>query len=159
VRTPLAFDSADGRFAFRAVAVMVDGDRVLLHRAETDSFWALPGGRVELGESVPEALRREMREELGRDVEVGRLLWIVESFFVDPRGLLVHEHALFFLIAAPGLPDAESFEGDEDGLRLVFRWFPIADLATVRLFPTFLIDGLAALPAAPTYLVHQDPTA
>ncbi|WP_395848191.1 hypothetical protein [Cystobacter fuscus] len=45
----LSFDTPTHRFHLRAAAVIRQGPRVLLHRLETDTFWALPGGRVEPG--------------------------------------------------------------------------------------------------------------
>ncbi len=63
----------------RVVAAVVRrGDAILISRrldgAERGGQWELPGGKVEAGESEPDALRREIREELGCGVEVGPLL-------------------------------------------------------------------------------------
>lgn len=63
----------------RVVAAVVWRDgRVLVARrregGERGGQWEFPGGKVEPGESEPAALRREIREELGCEVEVGRLL-------------------------------------------------------------------------------------
>ena len=46
--------------------MIIDYGRILLHRADYEDFWSLPGGRVEMLEDSREALRREMLEELGR---------------------------------------------------------------------------------------------
>lgn len=68
-------------FMCRVAGVAVHDDRVLLHRSGHDDFWALLGGRLEVGETSVAGLRREMREELDVDVTVGRLLWVIENFF------------------------------------------------------------------------------
>ena len=63
----------------RVVAAVVrQGDQILVTRrraeAERGGQWEFPGGKVEAGESEPAALRREIREELGSQVEVGGLI-------------------------------------------------------------------------------------
>ena len=59
-------------------AVLVDGERVLAARRRPGlregGRWEFPGGKIELGESPQQALQRELREELGVEVEVGWLI-------------------------------------------------------------------------------------
>ncbi len=65
------------RQAARAILLTPD-DEVLLMRVEVQngSFWLCPGGGLQAGESAPEALRRELAEELGLDdAAIGPLLW------------------------------------------------------------------------------------
>jgi ADP-ribose pyrophosphatase YjhB (NUDIX family) len=59
--------------------VVRDGKALIVKRAHDPrkGEWSLPGGRVELGESLEDATRREIKEETGLDVEVGPL---VEAF-------------------------------------------------------------------------------
>lgn len=158
-RHMITFQRGNARFDQRAAAVAMHDGHVLLHRSENDDFWSLPGGRCEMTEPAREAIRREMREELGTDVRVERLLWVVENFFQWP-GVHCHELGLYFLVDLG--PDfahydvSETFEGHEEGLRLYFRWFPVGGLGALRLYPTFLRQGLAALPASTEYVVHRD---
>ena len=60
--------------------VVVDADKVLIVKRAHEprkGEWSLPGGTVELGETLVEAVRRELKEETGLDVEVGE---VVEVF-------------------------------------------------------------------------------
>jgi ADP-ribose pyrophosphatase YjhB (NUDIX family) len=58
-------------------AIVRDGDgRILLQRRSDNGRWGLPGGSVEIGESVGEAIVREVREETGLDVKIERLIGV-----------------------------------------------------------------------------------
>lgn len=60
-------------------AVIRKEDKVLLGLRPAGSslpdLWEFPGGKIELGEAPPEALKRELQEELDIDAEVGRLIY------------------------------------------------------------------------------------
>lgn len=151
------------RFVYRVAGVALHQDRVLLHRADRDDFWALPGGRGEMMEPSSATLRREMGEEAGLDVTVDRLLWVVENFF-NYSDKAWHELGLYFLMSFP--PDSpvwargETFEGQEmfpDGrqLKLFFQWFPVASLDALTIYPSFLSAGLRALPPTPRHIIHD----
>ena len=61
--------------------VVRDGRLLLVERANEPAagLWAVPGGRVEAGESLLEAVRREVAEETGFEVAVGDVAWVGES--------------------------------------------------------------------------------
>ena len=67
-------------------AILIEDGAVLLTRrggSERPGLWELPGGFVEYDESIHDALIREMREETGLDVEVGRVYDVRSNFFHD----------------------------------------------------------------------------
>jgi len=134
------------RFQVRAAAVVLHEDFVLLHRAPSDEYWALPGGRVEVGEEASATIVREMREELGEKVQCGRLLHIAENFF-DLAGQRNHEIGFYFLVTlsseSPHLEKTRTHLGIERGLNLEFQWFPRSALTSVNLRPAFLRTSLA----------------
>jgi mutator protein MutT len=67
-------------------AVIVDGDRVVLVKRAHEPLkgeWSLPGGTVEVGETLAEAVAREVREETGLNVHVGPLVEVLDRVHRD----------------------------------------------------------------------------
>ena len=68
------------------MGIVTDGrGRLLLVRGERRG-WEPPGDQVELGEDLPAALRREVREESGCEIEVGRLVGVYSNLGRPDRG-------------------------------------------------------------------------
>lgn len=65
----------------RVVAVIARQGRLLVveHRKREQRYWVLPGGRLESGETLSAALKRELKEELALPAEVGPLLAVYET--------------------------------------------------------------------------------
>lgn len=75
-----------------AVIIGKDGRSIILVKRLNPPFkdyYALPGGFVEVGERLEEALRREVREETGLEVEVEKVIGIYDEPDRDPRGHVV----------------------------------------------------------------------
>ena len=66
-------------------ALVYRGRELLLMRRSDNGYWSLPGGFVEIGESVAAAARREVAEETGYAVEIGRLVGV----YSDPVSQVV----------------------------------------------------------------------
>jgi ADP-ribose pyrophosphatase YjhB (NUDIX family) len=141
-----AIEMADHRIQLRAAAVVIHERFVLLHRREGDTFWALPGGRIEHGEDARGALVREMKEELSESVDCGELLYVVENFF-SHAGQPHHEVGLYFRAqfnaASPLLNKSKRHCGVEDLKRLEFQWFAQDALRALDLRPAFLREAIA----------------
>ena len=96
----------------RGVAV-VDG-RVLLCRAKGAKTSYLPGGHIEFGETGREALKREMMEELGVEVETGKFLGVVENKFLQ-HGKPHAEINLVYEMKMPGPQRGPAQDGEGGG--------------------------------------------
>jgi 8-oxo-dGTP pyrophosphatase MutT (NUDIX family) len=145
----------------RACAIVRTDGRILLNRYGGDSFWALPGGAVEAGEFSADALVRELQEELGVMVEVGRLVWIVENLFAY-RGTDFTEYGYYYEAEWPlppsGIADEEFVGREPDQF---FRWVRNGDVASLDFRPAVLrlpllahVSGAAS--AAPVHVMHKD---
>ncbi len=70
-----------------ASAVVTDEHgRILLQRRSDNGLWALPGGAMDMGDSLPGAAVREVKEETGLDVEVTGLV----GTYTDPRHVIAY---------------------------------------------------------------------
>lgn len=104
-----------------ASAVVADDEgRILLQRRVDNGMWALPGGRMEIGESLPECAIRETREETGLDVEVVGIVGTYSNprhVFAYDDGEVRQELSICFLARPVGGQLAVSDESTD------VRWF------------------------------------
>lgn len=95
------------------VVLPMEGGGVVLIKRKNEPFvgrWALPGGFVDVGETVEDAAVREMREETGLDVELVRLVGVYSEPTRDPRG---HYVSVVFLARLVGGRLAADTDADE----------------------------------------------
>ncbi len=80
----------------RVAAIIVRDEEILLvaHEKEKKSYWLLPGGGVNVGESLEAALCRELLEETGLEIEIGDLVMANDSIAPDGSRHIVN---LYFL--------------------------------------------------------------
>lgn len=123
-----------------ARALILHQDRLLLVNAYPDArlgLWCAPGGGCEAGQSLPENLAREVREETGLAIAVGPPALVNE--FHDPETGF-HQIDLFFrcTLVTGALDDAWR---DPEGVVTQRRFFGRTDLATIRFKPDSLPEA------------------
>ncbi len=147
-------------FQMRIAGLGFRDGHVLVHRAVHETFWTFPGGRAEVGETSEETLKREMVEELGVEVKVGRLLWAVENFFrYEDRDW--HELGFYYLME---LPESFPFHSTDivhrivDTHELEFKWVKATrdSLKALDIPPYFIADEIEDLPMSPKHVVWRD---
>ena len=81
-----------------AYAIVFHEEQILLVITRTTGKWDLPGGGVDLGEKLAEGLNREVMEEAGIEVEIGRLIHFAEEFFYyEPTDEAFQSYRFYYL--------------------------------------------------------------
>ncbi len=123
-------------------AVVLNGDDVLLIRRAKQprrGQWSLPGGAQKIGETLLDAIRREVREEAGIAVRVLGLIDVVDSITRDAEGQVAYHYTLVDFAAEWQGGELQA-GGDADAA----RWVPPARLASYELWSeTLRVIGLA----------------
>lgn len=114
----------------RVAGILIRGNRILLiaHKKNDEIYWLLPGGGVDYGESLQEALRREFVEELNIVVEINDVALISDS--IDPSG---NRHVVNICFLCTYI-DGEFTLGKEQRLH-DFSFFGIEELQGLDIFP------------------------
>ena len=112
-------------------AIIIDQDRVLLvkrARPPLQAQWSIPGGALEIGELVREAVVREAREETGLIVEPGELLGVYDRIVRDAQQRVQYHYVLIdFLCRRRGGELAAADDASEA------RWFARQELPALNL--------------------------
>ena len=116
--------------------VVLDGEKVLLVRRGQEPLrgeWSLPGGLVEVGESLTQALRREIAEETGLSIHVGGIVKVLDRITRDKHGRVRFHYVLVdFLCRVEGGQLRAATDASEA------RWVPRHELAQYALRPATL---------------------
>ena len=118
-----------------------------LRHERVGDFYEVPGGGIQAGESLEEAVRREVREETGYSVDVHELLWVRDYIAanhefaeVNPPGF--HAVDLLFRCSLAGPVMAEAHEADN--YQVGVEWVAAGRLREIRLAPATLVPVLEA---------------
>jgi len=123
-------------------AIINEKEEILLFLRNSDpekGFWSIPGGSVEFGESVETALIRELREELGVEVEVIRLLGLANHIIKDESSHWLSPEFQVKIIS--GTP-----QNMEKNKHAKMKWFSLENLPEKLAIPAVVaIEGYKRL--------------
>ena len=143
------------RINLRVGGIFIAESRVLLNRLEKDDYWFLPGGRIITGESSEQAIRREIREELGIDCRIVRPVFLMENFFTL-AGEPFHELGVYYLLDPAGASLPKDGDCVKTDAGLLFQWQAVSRLHAIDFRPAVLATRLRDLPATLEHIVNRD---
>lgn len=90
----LTIDVEEFKLNVRAAGVIIHNGKVLAHRNINSNHYALIGGRVKIGEDSSNTIKREIKEELGKDIEITGYIATIENFF-EMKGQNIMKYYLY----------------------------------------------------------------
>lgn len=139
----LTFKTPIGRFNYRVGAIIIQNGKVLMVQNQSSSCYYSVGGRIKYGESSAQAIIREVFEETGVCLEIERLGFIHENFFVEQvTNEVFHELSLYYYMKIPESFTPHCTSTSENGITESLSWLDISHLKNLEAYPTFFKNRL-----------------
>ena len=124
----------------RAAGILIKDGQILLVRHEKNgkSYYLLPGGGVEFGESVAEALVREFKEEVGLDIKVGPMVLVHDSIPPDQHRQVLN---LYFVVSS----DQFDIRVTPDAVLRDAAFFSLSDFPKMTVNPDVKLEIMEGL--------------
>ena len=140
----ITIDIEDYKLNVRAAGIIIHNNKVLLHKNINENHYALIGGRVEIGENSADTVKREIKEELGKDVEITGYISTIENFF-EIKNSKYHEIMFVHKIEFTNEEDKnieytmKNIEGKD---YLKYEWIDLDKIDEYLLMPSIIKDIL-----------------
>ena len=129
----------EGVINIRVGAIIIKDDKILMVKNNRVDYYYSVGGRIQFGETAEQAVKREVKEELGFEVEIDRLGFICEAYFYgtigDKQERLIYEPAFYFYVKVPEDFELENETFLEDGSPEYLELVPLDTEETI--YPEF----------------------
>ena len=140
----ITIDVGKYKLNVRAAGVIIHNGKILVHKNGKTNHYALVGGRVEIGENSADTIKREIKEELGKDIEIIEYLSTIENFF-ESKGSKYHEIMFLYKIEFTNDEDKKieytmkNLEGKD---YLQYEWLELNKIDKYPLLPQAIKDVL-----------------
>lgn len=115
-----------------SAVVLREGRMLLVKRSKEPSKgkWSIPGGRLELGETIYEAAKREVLEECSIEIEIMQVFNVMDDIIRDEEGRIRYHFVLIDLLARYTGGETKAQSDAED-----YRWVTVEELAGLDMNP------------------------
>jgi mutator protein MutT len=115
-------------------AIVLDGNKVLMVKRGNDpgkGKWSFPGGLVNLGEEVREAVKREVKEETGLSIKTGDIAGVIDVVLKDNDGRVQYHYVIIAFFATRKSGEISPKSDAED-----VKWIHLQDLNSLNVTKT-----------------------
>ena len=153
----LSIDIEDYKLNIRAGGLIIHNNKILAHKNINKDHYCIPGGRIELGENSETTIKREIQEELGKDIDILKYSSTIENFFYMNEKKY---HELYFLYRIEFKNEEDkkieytmhNMEGKD---YLQYEWLDIDKIDEYNILPECLKDMLKK-DNMPTHVINEE---
>ena len=127
----------------RSVGIIRNKNKILFQKKINDKYFALPGGKICVGETGEETIKREILEEIGAESKVERVHSVVENFFLFDNNKY-HQYIFCYILSVDinsYIFDKEEFM-DVENKNIIYKWIDIDKINNEMIKPDYLKDIL-----------------
>ena len=140
----ITLDVEDYKLNIRTAGVIIHNGKILAHRNINSDHYALVGGRVQIGENSAQTVKREMQEELEKNIEITGYIATIENFF-EMKGSKYHE--ILFVHQAEFTNEEDkkieyTLKNKEGKDYLQYEWLDLNKIEEYPLYPKIMINIL-----------------
>ncbi len=129
------------KFNFRVCALIENNGRYLLEKSNNVDFLNMPGGRVHVGESTLDAIKREIKEEIGITVDNCRLIKVAEQFFNFDNKNYHELNFVYYVHLDDNNPlTKKKCIKNLDNKNETMNWYKKDELHNYKILPEFIYD-------------------
>lgn len=140
----ITIDIDDYKLNVRAAGIIIHNGKILVHKNINSDHYALIGGRVEIGECSADTVKREIKEELGKNIEIIGYISTIENFF-EMKGSKYHEIMFVHKIEFTNEEDKKieyTMKNIEGKDYLQYEWIDLNRIDEYPLLPITIKDVL-----------------
>ena len=153
----LTLNVDDYKLNVRAAGILIHNNKLLAHKNINLDHYALLGGRVEIGEDSAKTLKREVKEELGKEIQITGYAATVENFF-EMKGSKYHEILFIHQIEFANEQDKKiqhTLKNMEGKDYLQYEWLDIDKIEQYPLLPE-VIQKVLKEKSYPVHKINRD---
>lgn len=147
----------DYKLNVRAGGIIIHNNKILAHRNINEDHYALIGGRVQIGEKSSDTIKREILEEMGKEIEILEYISTVENFF-EAKGLKYHEIMFIYKLEFVDENDKkieDTIKNIEGKDYLKYEWIDLEKIEEYPIKPQIIKDMLKQK-QFPAHIINDD---